>query len=874
MLRFLSWFFTLLFCIAIVGVIGAAGVFYYYGAVLPDFKQLASYEPPVVTRLYANDGRLFAEYAYEKRIYVPLSEVPDHVKQAFLSAEDKNFYYHFGLDIPSIVNAALKNLSQLGSTKRPIGASTITQQVAKNFLLSDISHAVSFERKIKEAILSLRIEKAYSKDYIFELYLNEVFLGARAHGVAAAALNYFNKSMSELTIAEAAFLATLPKAPSRYHPEKQKDLTLARRNWVLDRMLDDKALSREQYEKARAEPIVLHKRDSSKVVEASYFAEEVRRELMRIMGEKATYRNGYVVRTTLDPELQKIAEETLKEGLKDYDRKHGWRGPVAKLELAKNEMSDSFWVESLKEVIKPAGSGTWELAAVLEVAPEGATIGLVNGERGFIPLNELRWAHRWISDESVGPAIMHPNQVLARGDVVLVSPVQSTANKKQKSQGMKKFQLHQIPAVSGALVVMEPHTGRVLAMQGGYSYDMSQFNRVTQAMRQTGSAFKTFPYLAALEAGLTPSSILYDSPFSIHMGHGLGYWNPHNWDNKYMGRITLRRSFELSRNCAGIHMIHGRVGMKKVVKVAKRFGITDNMPMQLAGILGACETTVLKLTAAYAMIANGGKLVTPTFFDHVQDRRGKAVLANTYTICEGCGEQSNPEALPMLKDLRPQVTDPAVAYQMISIMSGVVERGTGKLLRVLDQPLAVKSGTTNDFKEAWMVGFSPTLVVGVLIAFDIPRTLGVKHFGSVVAGPVFLKFMQRALANKPPVPFKVPEGVKLVRVNARSGQRTTASDPDAIWEAFRSGTESKEEAPIGFATSSESESQPKEKSSKPVQTSFDDRFDESAVREQWKPTTSTHTTHDIFDHNDSDDDHEHSNDQQHDEDISGTGSVY
>jgi penicillin-binding protein 1A len=841
----------------ILGVLGAAGIFYYYGAGLPDFKQLASYEPPVVTRLYSNDGKLFAEYAYEKRIYVPISEIPDHVKQAFLSAEDKNFYYHFGIDIPSIVNAAMKNLSQLGSAKRPIGASTITQQVAKNFLLSDISHAVSIERKIKEAILSLRIEKAYPKDYIFELYLNEVFLGSKAHGVAAAALNYFNKSMSELTIGEAAFLAALPKAPSRYHPERQKELTLARRNWVLDRMLEDRGITREQYDKARAEPISLHKRDSSKVVEASYFAEEVRRELTRILGEKATYRNGYVVRTTLDPELQKIAEETLREGLIDYDRKHGWRGPLAKLDLPRNATSDTSWVEQLKDIIKPAGSGQWQLAVALEVNPDRVTIGLVDGEIAQIPFKELSWAKRWISDEVTGPGVTHPSQVVARGDVFLVSPVKPTKEKKGNTQsGTKNYQLNQIPAVSGALVVIEPHTGRVLAMQGGYSYDISQFNRVTQAMRQTGSAFKTFVYLAAFEAGLTPSSIIYDSPFSISMGYGLGIWNPHNWDNKYIGPLTVRRSFELSRNCAAVHMIHDRVGMKRVVKVAKRFGINANMPMQLSGILGSCETTVLKLTAANAMIANGGKLVTPSFFDHVQDRRGKTVLVNTYTICEGCGAQPSPEVLPVLKDLRPQVTDPVVAYQMTAILSGVVERGTGKMLRVLDQPLAVKSGTTNDYKEAWMVGYSPTLVVGVLIAFDMPRTLGVKHYGALVAGPVFLKFMQKALANKPPVPFKVPEGVKLVRVNASSGKRTAASDPNAIWEAFRAGTESKEEAPIGFAGSEPQAVQERvQEIVRNEESTIDDNFREEEVHEQWKPTV------------------QHS-EQSDDEDIAGTGSIY
>jgi penicillin-binding protein 1A len=831
LLRFLSWFFSLIFIAVIVGCLSAAGIFYYYGAGLPDFKQLASYEPPVVTRLYSSDGRLFAEYAYEKRIYVPISEIPDLIKNAFLSAEDKNFYYHFGIDVPSVIHAALKNLSHLGSSKRPLGASTITQQVAKNFLLSDISHSVSLERKIKEAILSLRIEKAYSKDYIFELYLNEVYLGAGAHGVAAAALNYFNKSMGELTISEAAFLAALPKAPSRYHPEKSKELTLARRNWVLDRMLEDGHLTQEQDDKARAEPITLHKRDPSKVVESSYFAEEVRRDLLRILGEKSLYQNGYVVRTTLDPELQKITEETLREGLINYDRKHGWRGSLMNIALDPHERTNAMWVEKLKSVIKPAGSGSWEVAIVLEVSPDRVSIGLLNGQVGTISFNELRWARRYITPDALGPVIVHPKQVLVVGDVVLVSPVNpfSVGKGKVKAEGSQKYQLNQIPAVSGAIVVLEPHTGRVLAMQGGYSFEMSQYNRATQAMRQTGSAFKIFDYLAALEAGLTPSSIIYDTPFSISMGWGLGIWAPHNWDNKYMGPITMRRSFELSRNASTVRMIHERVGMKRLVKLVKRFNINPNMPMQLSTVLGSCETTVLRMAAAAAMIANGGKLVIPSFFDHVQDRRGKAVLVNTYTICEG-GALSNPDSLPMLKDLRPQVTDPVVAYQLTSLLRGAVERGTGKVLRELDQPVAVKSGTTNDFKDAWMVGISPTLAAVVYIGKDKPETLGDKQFGGVVAGPILRDLFRRIFANQSPVPFKVPPGVKQVRVNSRSGLRTSASDPGAIWEAFRAGTEASGSAPVGSFD---------KPVAKPVLKDYDKQFETRGVAatEQWRPVS-------------------------------------
>lgn len=746
---------------ALVAGVGAIAIFYYFGAGLPDYKQLARYEPPIVTRLYSSDGRLFAEYAYEKRIYVPIHAIPQRVKDAFLAAEDKNFYHHLGIDVGSIIRAGMTNLSNMGKSKRPIGASTITQQVAKNFLLSDISHAVSIERKIKEAILSFRIEKAFSKDYILELYLNEVYLGAGAHGVAAAALNYFNKSLEELSIAEAAFLAALPKAPSRYHPKRAKEISLVRRNWVLERMYEDGFITAREMRQSQNEDILMHERDSSQVVNAPYFAEEVRRNLVRILGEKSLYQNGYVVRTTLDPTLQKMAEQSLREGLNGYDRKHGWRGPLMKLQLGKvNPALPETWLPQLKEVVKPAGAGTWELAVVLAVQKNAATIGLTTGGTAQIPLEGVSWAQRWISDTTIGPAITAVSQVLAVGDVVLVSKLGAKGT---------QYQLEQIPAVSGAIVALEPHTGRVLAMQGGYSFEMSQFNRATQAMRQTGSAFKTFVFLGAFESGMTPSSRVYDLPFSISMGWGLGIWAPRNWDEKFMGPMTLRQAFELSRNAATVRVVHDRIGMKRIVNIAKRFNIDTNMPMQLSGVLGACETTVLRMAAAYAMIANGGRLVVPSFFDHVQDRRGRTVLMNTHTVCEDC-TKPDPDLIPTLKDQRPQVTDPISAFQTVSLLQGVVERGTGKLLRELNIPVFVKSGTTNDFKDAWMAGGIPSLIVVVYVGFDTPRTLGVKHYGAVVAGPIFKDFLAKVVGYVPAKSFKVPEGVKLVRVEESGGE--------------------------------------------------------------------------------------------------------
>lgn len=831
MFRKITWLFTLIFWGAIVAILAGAALFYYYGAGLPDFKQLSTYEPPVVTRLYSNDGRLFAEYAHEKRIYVPFSEIPPRVKQAFLAAEDKNFYTHFGIDIPSIITASFRNLANMGSSKRPVGASTITQQVAKNFLLSDISHSVSIERKIKEAILSFRIERTYSKDYIFELYLNEVYLGLGAHGVAAAALNYFNKSMDELTIAECAFLAALPKAPSRYHPEKARELTYGRRNWVVDRMYSDGMITRDEADAAKKEEITMHKRDPSQIVNGNYFAEEVRRDLSRILGNKTLYNNGYVVRTTLDPRLQKIAEETLREGLVAYDRKHGWRGSVIKLDLTAEETvvhpdGRAGWVHKLRQVVRPAGSGDWLTAVVLDTKPDSAHIGMIDGSQGVIPLTAMKWARQWLSDENIGPVVSSVSQVLKKGDVVLVSPIITDTKNRTPTQNADaprrtgaSYQLNQIPAVQGAIVAIEPNTGRVLAMQGGYSFEMSQYNRATQADRQTGSAFKPFVYLAALEAGLTPCSKIMDSPFSISLGWGLGIWAPKNWDEEYLGAITLRRSFELSRNVSTIKMVHERVGMDRVIKVAKRFNIDPNMPRQLSAVLGACETTVLKLATAYAMIANGGKYVVPVFFDRVQDRRGKTVLMNTYAACDGCENAQNPDVIPSIKDMRPDVTDPVIAYQMTSLLQGVVDRGTGKMLKVLEHPIAVKSGTTNEFRDAWMVGYAPDLALAVYIGFDRPRTLGVKHYGATVAGPVFLKFMERALSEQPPRPFKMPSGIKLIRVNALTGNRTNSGDANAIYEAFRSGTELDEADVLSV--------------SRPVED-YDEQFEDDSVQEPWR----------------------------------------
>ncbi len=784
------WFFNACLLGLLLGIVAIVSVFYYYGAGLPDYKTLASYQPPVVSRVYTNDGKVFAEYASENRIYVPNSAIPDHVKKAFIAAEDKNFYDHYGIDLLGIFKAVIKNISRIRRSKRPIGASTITQQVAKNFLLSDIATSVSIEKKIKEAILSFRIERAYSKDYILELYLNEVYLGNRSYGVAAAALNYFNKGLQELTIGEAAFLAVLPKAPSRYHPHKRPGLTYNRRNWVIKRMLINKFITYDEASAAYKESIVLRKRDLHTVIQGNYFAEEVRREVASRWGENALYTNGYVIRTSLDDTLQKIAKTALQNGLIYYDRRHGWRGAVATIKNTNDSSAEDLVAQlRLSEVCNACRALGWDLAVVDQVQDKYLQIILPDSSRGVIALSNLKWARRYIDEDTKGEVITHPGQVAHRGDVLLVKKIVNDKNKQHKKYaGHYSYSLCQIPKVSGGIVVIDQNTGKVLAIQGGFNFKISQFNRATQAKRQTGSSFKPFVYLAALESGLTLSTIIQDSPIAIDMGYGLGIWRPNNWDMKFLGPLTLRRSFELSRNISTVRMIHEAVGMKKVVNVAKRFNIDKSMLPQLSGVLGASETTLLHMVAAYAMIANGGKFIEPSFIDYIQNRRGETVFVNKHQVCDS--EQLRAvEVVPTLQDLRPRVTSSASAYQLTSMLVGSVKRGLGRFLKEIKATIAVKSGTSNDCKDAWMVGYSNDLTVGVFVGFDNPKSLGKNHYGSNVAGPIFKEFMRNALKNRPVLPFKVPRDVKLVRVNVNTGRRTEIDDKNAIYEAFKDGSE-------------------------------------------------------------------------------------
>jgi penicillin-binding protein 1A len=777
--------FSFLFFFSVVAVGATLYLLWEYSRGLPDYKQLAQYDPPTVTRVHAGDGRLIAEYAVERRVFVPVNAMPRRVISAFIAAEDQNFFHHPGVDFAALARAVLTNAVNVVTQRdrRPIGASTITQQVAKNFLLTN---ELSFERKIKEAILAFRIERTFSKQRILELYLNEIYLGYGSYGVAAAALNYFNKSLDELTTAEAAYLAALPKAPNNYHPIRHYDAAVARRNWVIGRMREDGYITPADAEAAEHEQLRVVPRSAIQIVEADYFLEEVRRELVGRFGERGLYEGGLSVRTTLDSKLQRIADKALREGLLDYDRRHGWRGPVARIATGDN------WVGYLREVTPPAGSGSWSLAVVLDVTESQAEIGFSNSAHGRIPLAEMRWAREPLEEQKVGPPVKRVSDVLAVGDVVLVEAVtHAEAGKDGKAAGYPPgtFALRQIPAVSGAIVALDPHTGRVLAMSGGYDYEMSEFNRATQAHRQPGSAFKPFVYLTALDHGFTPSTIILDAPFVIDQGPGLGKWKPANYTKRFYGPSPMRIGIELSRNLMTVRLAQ-TIGMEPVVETAKRFGIVDDMPPQLSMALGAAETTLLRLTTAYAMLVNGGKRITPTLVDKVQDRTGRTIFRHDKRPCEGCNVAAwSGQEMPVIPDTREQVADPASAYQIVSMLEGVVKRGTARRISEIGKPLAGKTGTTNDSRDTWFMGFSPDLTVGVYIGYDQPKPLGDHEAGSTVAAPVFKDFMQQALAGHPAVPFRIPPGIRLVRVNAATGKPASSRDRNFILEAYKIGTE-------------------------------------------------------------------------------------
>ncbi|MFS8038707.1 penicillin-binding protein 1A [Xanthobacter sp. AM11] len=769
-LRFLGFLFALTTLVLLAGAAGATYFVWKYSQDLPDYSQLQNYEPPVMTRVHAADGALVAEYAKERRLYIPIQSVPKLVIEAFLAAEDKNFYEHGGIDPTGIFRAAAFFFQNYGKNVRPQGASTITQQVAKNFLLTN---EVSIDRKIKEALLALRIERTYSKDRILELYLNEIYLGMGAYGIAAAALVYFDKSVDELNVQEVAYLAALPKAPSSYNPFRDRTRAIDRRNWVIDRMVENGFITAQEGEAARKSGLdVTPRATGAQIFAAEYYAEEVRRQIYERYGEGKLYQGGLSVRTPLDPKLQVLAKKTLTDGLVRYDEERGFRKPVTTIDMS----GGGDWGVKLGE-LKELNDIPWRLAVVLDVSKDNARIGLQpprtkSGQRsnerevGLISADGARWTRRPL------PSVLKP------GDVVYVEPIAERSG---------QFRLRQLPGVEGAMVVMEPTTGRVLALSGGFSYDESQFNRATQAMRQPGSSFKPFVYSAALDNGYTPSTIVMDAPFELEQ-QGQATWRPENYSGKFYGPQTLRFGLENSRNVMTVRLAND-VGMPIIAEYAKRFGIYDDMPPLLSMALGAGETTLLRMTGAYAMIANGGRKVTPSLIDRVQDRYGHTIYRHDERECRGCEAQkweNQPE--PTLIDRRPVVLDPMTAYQITSMMEGVVQRGTGTALKEVGKPIAGKTGTTNDEKDAWFIGFTPEIVVGVYLGYDKPRAMGKGSTGGLISAPVVRDFLKVAIADRPAIPFRVPAGIKLVRIDRKSGQRAGSGDGGAILEAFKPGT--------------------------------------------------------------------------------------
>jgi penicillin-binding protein 1A len=757
---------------ALVTAAALAVVFYVWQVTrdLPSVEALQNYSPPVTTRVYAGDGTLLGEYARERRIFVPIAFVPKRVVDAFTSAEDRNFFSHPGIDPAGIMRAAVKDVFNVIGHKRLEGASTITQQVAKNFLLNS---DVKFSRKIREAILAIRIDATYPKEKILELYLNEIYLGENSYGVAAAALNYFGKSLDQLDVAEVAFLAALPKAPSNYDPVRNPRGATERRNWVIGQMADNGYITDTEAKAAIAEPLITQTRPlGSQAQDVDYYVEEVRRLLYAKYGEHSLYDGGLQVRASLDTRLQNYAVSALRSGLVRYDRRHGWRGATSHIDV-------SDWKTALASTPNQSGIDTWRIAAVLAFnSDKSVRIGLAGGAEGVIPFAELAWARRQMPGMFVGAAPTKPQDALKIGDVIYVEPTGSKSS----------YGLRQVPQINGAIVAMDPHTGRVLAMSGGFSYASSQFDRAMQAMRQPGSAFKPFVYAAALDNGFTPVSQVLDAPIVVDQGPGLGLWHPANFGHKFLGAVTLRRAIALSLNNATARLAQ-EIGMKKITPYPERFGVYDHLPPYLANALGSYETTLIRLTTGYSEFVNGGKKISASLIDRIQDRNGGTIWRHDGRVCDGCNSASwHGQTEPLLADVREQIIDPRTAFQIVSLLQGVVQRGTGRSILAVGKPLAGKTGTSNEAKDVWFVGFSPDLACGVFVGFDNPRTLGKFEQGATVAAPIFRDFMKGALADVPPTPFRTAPGIELVATNAITGQLDGESDPNSIQEAFKAGT--------------------------------------------------------------------------------------
>jgi penicillin-binding protein 1A len=794
-LRFVGSVFGGLFSFVTLGLIFAAltlgGIFYMYGRDLPSHENLSQYTPATISRIYSGEGRIIDEFAQERRLFVASEDIPDLVKQAFISAEDKNFYTHHGYDTRGMVAALVEAVRSRGESLR--GASTITQQVMKNFLL-DGSRSV--ERKIKEIILATRLEQTLSKEKILELYLNEIFLGKNSYGVAAAAQTYFNKSLSDLTPHEAAMLAAMPQAPGKYDPVTNKERVTDRRNYVLREMWQNGYIDEATYLSEKEQPLrSVQNGDFEAFRDAlpprDYFTDEIRRQLSGVFGEEEFFSGGLTIRATVDPELQAAAAAALREGLEDYDRSRGvWRG-TGKTLAAEALGSETGWRAALAVVDVPRDVAAWFPAVVLEVGENDARIGIegvMDDEDGhFIPAEDVTWARKRLADGELGPKAQVAGDLVALGDVVLVRAVTNDDGT------FKRWSLRQVPEVQGAFMAMDVNTGRVLAMQGGFSYQDSVFNRTTQATRQPGSSFKPFVYAAALDSGFTPATIVVDAPIEIDTPQGL--WTPKNASNKFYGPTPLRTGIEQSRNLMTVRIAQ-EIGMQTVAGYAERFGVYDRLPAFLANALGSQETTLFKMVAAYAMFANGGERVEPTLVDRVQDRFGKTIYRHDQRVCEDCAVADLPTGQGVTIDTnRERVMNAITAYQLTSMLEGVVRRGTAKGIN-LPVPVAGKTGTTNDAKDVWFIGYTSNIAAGCYIGYDQPRTLGDRASGGGFCGPVFEAFMKTAIKKYGGGEFRVPPGGYFRKIDRFSGMPLSddATGDNVVSEYFREG----EDALIGL----------------------------------------------------------------------------
>jgi penicillin-binding protein 1A len=750
-----------------VGAIAIFLILYFFSAKLPNHNLLREYSPDLASRVFLRDGSKLCEYANEKRYFVPIDKIPSKLIKAFLSVEDKRFFEHIGIDFTGIIRSFIKNLWNLGAGKRPQGASTITQQVARIFLIKN--NEISYIRKIKEAILSYRIENSLSKMQILELYLNQIYLGYGSYGVAAAAKAYFDKALDELSLGECSYLAALAKGASNYHPTKYRDKAINRRNWAIRRQWEDGSITQNEMEEALKEELNTKEQIEDNSVVAEYFAEEIRKYLIEKFSFQSLNKEGLIIRTTLDANLQRCARNALRKGLEEVDRRFGWRGPLVEID---HQMPPTEIIEELRRISIPKGMEPFLKAVVLSCDKKNVLVMTEKNEVGKILDDDVKWAKK-----------------IKPGDVIFVAAVFTGKNKDQ-------FSIRQLPNVQGGILVIEVNSGRVLAMQGGYSFAQSEFNRTTQAWRQTGSIFKPFVYLAALENGFAPNSIIDASPIEIDLGGNLGIWKPKNYRGVVLDKITFRQAIERSVNTATLR-IALEVGIEKIAKIAEQFGVFDSMPRLLSYALGAGESSLLKLTTAYAMLANGGKRIIPTMVEYIQDKRGNVVYKIDERTMTGDWNY-NTKLPPKLNDTRQQILSEESIFQLTSLLEGVMQRGSGASASFLNFPMGGKTGTSNESKDTWFIGYTPDVAIGIFVGFDEhSKSLGKNANGTNTALPIFIDFMLEAKKYLTPKPFKVPKGIKLRKINADAGDASFENISNAIVEAFKDDDLEEQDAYVG-----------------------------------------------------------------------------